>query len=398
MMDCRTFALLLEKPETEWTQEEQRAAEEHAAHCADCRMLLAMGREMRSMDEAEEVPPSFSSSWREKINTEEKKMNGKILSFPWKRTLAAVAAVAVVAVGTTAALLNNREQTGYTTYATKSSYASESAYESGASYSSRMAAGMGANMVADYAEYEMDAATEDAGSVQEAKIIRTVNFTIRTKEYEADYEAIRQLTAQYGGRIESLSTSGDGTANSLRYASFTLRIPSDKLDEFISGARDVGSVSSYSESSEDVSESYYDMQSRLETQKAKLQRLTEMMAKAKNISDLIELESAITDTQYWIDYYTGKMRGYDSRVSDSYVYVTLRELSTAEPVEVRGLTLGERIENALSGSIEMAGEVLEALVVFLVAALPWIVAGAVLVIVLRVVIRRKKNRKKAKEQ
>lgn len=405
-MDHENFALLLDKPEADWTKEEKRAMEEHAATCADCAMLLAMRREMRTMDAEAQVPPSFSSSWRDAVQKEEHTMNRKILQFPWKRTLAGIAAAAVVLVGTTVTFLNNRQnqdiKTQKTTYTYESSYAAEEAYDGGSAYAAKSAArspglGMNAFTETEYDEYASDTVSASENTRQ-AKIIRTVDFTIKTKQYQADYDALRELAARYGGRIESLSTSGDGTVNSLRRASFTLRIPSDQLDAFISGARNVGSVSSYSESSEDVSDSYYDMQTRLETQKAKLQRLTELMAMAEDVSDLIELENAITDTQYWIDYYTGQMNGYDSRVSESTVYISLRELSTAEPVEVRGQTLGERIGSALSGSFELVGEFLQALVVFLVAALPWIAGAVVILLVIRVLVRHRKKVKKAKTE
>jgi len=401
MMDHEKFALLLDTPEADWTPEEKRAMEEHAASCADCAMLLAMRREMRAMDAEAQMPPSFASSWRDELQKEEHKMNGKILQFPWKRTLAGVAAAAVVLVGATATFLNNRNGTpSSVSYKQSSDYAVvEDGYDGG--YYAQRAAGMGMNAAyttAETMEYEMDEAPAAAEGVRQAKIIRTVDLSIRTKEYQADYEALRELTARLGGRIESLSTSGDGTANSLRRATFTLRIPSDRLDEFISGARNVGSVSSYSENSQDVSDSYYDIQTRLETQKTKLQRLTELMAKAEDVSDLIELEDAISDTQYWIDSYTGQLKGYDSRVSDSTVYVKLQELSTAEPVEVRGQTLGERIESALTESFELVGEFLQALVVFLVAALPWAAGAAVILLVIRALVRHHKKVKKAKAE
>ncbi len=379
MMDHEKFALLLDTPEADWTPEEKRAMEEHAASCADCAMLLAMRREMRAMDAEEQMPPSFASSWRDELQKEEHKMNGKILQFPWKRTLAGVAAAAVVLVGATATFLNNRNGTpSSVSYKQSSDYAVvEDGYDGG--YYAQRAAGMGMNAAyttAETMEYGMN----------------------RLCAFPRFYEALRELTARLGGRIESLSTSGDGTANSLRRATFTLRIPSDRLDEFISGARNVGSVSSYSENSQDVSDSYYDIQTRLETQKTKLQRLTELMAKAEDVSDLIELEDAISDTQYWIDSYTGQLKGYDSRVSDSTVYVKLQELSTAEPVEVRGQTLGERIESALTESFELVGEFLQALVVFLVAALPWAAGAAVILLVIRALVRHHKKVKKAKAE
>ena len=71
MMDCRTFSLLLDTPEAERTPEQVREMEAHAAECRDCALLLAIQREMRCMDEEEEIPAAFSASWRERIRAEE---------------------------------------------------------------------------------------------------------------------------------------------------------------------------------------------------------------------------------------------------------------------------------------------------------------------------------------
>ncbi|MBQ9198098.1 MAG: DUF4349 domain-containing protein [Clostridia bacterium] len=399
MMDCRTFALLPDTPETEWTAAQRAEMEAHAATCPDCAALLALKREMRAMDEEVTVPETLSASWRKAIREEDQKKMSKIKTFPWKRALAYAAAFVVVAIGT-ASVYNNSDW-GKGGVSANSTAQRSALYEDGytADYDAgNAAAASGAmlKMTADMAEPTLEYAEEEAADG--SKIIRNVNLTVRTQEYEKDYEAIRQLVAEAGGRIESLSMSGDGTAYSLRRANFTLRIPSNVLDDFVNGARKVGSVSAYSESSEDVSASYYDTQTRLETQRAKLQRLTELMEKAEDVSDLIEIEGAISDAQYWIDYYTGQLKSYDSRVNDSYVYLTLREISSASAADNKELTLGERIVNAVKASLETAGEVLLSLVIFLIAALPWLLALAAVILVIRVIVRRRRNKRKEKAE
>ncbi|MBQ2028258.1 MAG: DUF4349 domain-containing protein [Clostridia bacterium] len=405
-MDCRTFSLLLDTPEAERTPEQVREMEAHAAECRDCALLLAIQREMRCMDEEEEIPAAFSASWRERIRAEEE--NKTMSRFPWKKVLAYAAAFVFVAVGTAVSYNNGWGTAGKNANQTaaRTTYTNDGAADYGVTsgtYLNSKVAGTSASyeapmMLADsYASEEM-AAEEASGGEREAKIVRTVNFTVRTQQYEQDYDEIRMLVEEYGGRIESLNTSGDGTAYSLRRANYTLRIPSQRLEAFLDAAKGVGNVSNYSESSEDVSENYYDMQSRLETQEAKLQRLNEMLAKAKNISDLIELEEAISDTQYWIDYYTGRMRGYDSRVADSYVYITLREINNADAAEQKELSLGERIVNAVKASLEAAGEMLQAFVIFFIAALPWLIVLAGIVLVIRAVVRSRRKHRKAAEK
>ena len=178
----------------------------------------------------------------------------------------------------------------------------------------------------------------------------------------------------------------------MRYAHFTLRVPSDKLDAFLGSAKNVGVATSYSEHSEDVSSTYYDIAARLETQQAKMTRLNELLGQATNMSDLIEIESAISDTQYQIDRYTGQLKGYDSRINDSYVYVSLQEITSADMTEMDNVTLKERIVNAVKASVEAMGEFAQAAAVFAVAALPWCAVLAVAVIVIKAIrrVRRKK--------
>ena len=111
------------------------------------------------------------------------------------------------------------------------------------------------------------------------------------------------------------------------------------------------------------------------------------------MSDLIEIESAVADAQYYIDRYTSQLKSYDGRVDYSTVRATVREVKVTEMKEV---TLGERIGEGIRDSLSAFGEFLEDMAVFLAAALPWLAAAA-LVIVLWVIIRKRKKAKKAKK-
>lgn len=74
------------------------------------------------------------------------------------------------------------------------------------------------------------------------KLIRTVSLTIRTAQYDEDLDALTQLVKNVGGYIESTYQSGDRENCSTRSSSMTLRIPSEKLDEFLNGLDGVGRV------------------------------------------------------------------------------------------------------------------------------------------------------------
>ena len=156
------------------------------------------------------------------------------------------------------------------------------------------------------------------------KLIRTASLTIRTAQYDADLDALTQLVKNVGGYIESTYQSGDRENGSTRSSSMTLRIPPEKLDEFLNGLDGVGRVVDRSESSTDMTVQYADNEARLATLRAKMERLNELLEKAETVEDLISIESAIADTQYSIDSYETRQRTIDRQVDMSEVDIYLR--------------------------------------------------------------------------
>ena len=227
------------------------------------------------------------------------------------------------------------------------------------------------------------------------KLIRTASLTIRTAQYDADLEALTQLISSVGGYIESTYQSGDLESGSARSNSMTLRIPSDKLDEFLNGLDSVGRVVDRSESSTDMTVQYADNEARLATLRAKMERLNELLEKAETVEDLISIESAIADTQYSIDSYETRQRTIDRQVDMSEVDVYLREDSPVETTSEMGL--GERISRAFQTSVEDFGQFLRNMLVFLVMALPALGLIAVVTAAVLLIRRAKKKRTKAKE-
>jgi len=237
----------------------------------------------------------------------------------------------------------------------------------------------------DSALYGMENAAEETTE----KIIRTVSFTIKTLEYDADLQAIQDIAAGMGGRMEYLSANGEKNSTVLRNAYLTLRIPSEKLDDFIAGAQGVGALTSLTQQSQNISESYYDTAARLETQKQKMDRLNVLLAEAENIADLIEIESAIADTQYWIDHYTGQLNHYDDQVDYSTVNVSLQEVKVAVSEEA---SLFQRIWSALQDSFTEGVAFLGDMVVFVIAAAPWLILAGLVVFAVKKIWKKKKEK------
>lgn len=386
-MDCKTFALLLDVSPEERGKEQMRQMLSHAARCPQCAALQTLLDDCKALDAQEEMPSEFTMGWRMKVRREEAMEKKRTTRQNWQRALATAAAVVFVFGGATLSYINGwglpaGEQSSQAQYTARSSAAGSNLT---ANYSYKESADADSVMLAS-------AKTTDSMQ-QEAKIIRTIDYTIKTQAFDADYEKIQQMAADCGGRVESLNVSGDVLSGDTRYAYFTLRIPAEKLEDFLSGAKTVGAATAYSEYTQDVSDTYYDIEARLATQQAKMERLNELLSQATTMSDLIEIESAISDTQYQIDRYQGQLNSYDSKINYSYVYVSLQELSDEAAAQLPDVSLGQRIVNAVKESVKGMGEFAEAAAVFVVAALPWCAVLAVVVIAVKI-IRRVSRKKK----
>lgn len=250
-----------------------------------------------------------------------------------------------------------------------------------------------------YAVQESSASTNGAGAVDggtEAaagqKLVRTASLTLRTTAFETGLENVQALLDSLGGYVENLYEYGDVESGDTRTASLSMRVPSENLDAFLDGMEGVGRVTDRSESVTDMTVQYTDNQTRLETLYAKRERLNQLMAQAQEVSDLIELETAIADTQYEIERYETSQRDIDRRVDMSAVNVTLLEESPAQSATAEDIGLGERLGAALKASLRWLGGFLRNMLVFVTMILPVAVPVAAIAAVVWLVVRRRSPR------
>lgn len=181
-----------------------------------------------------------------------------------------------------------------------------------------------------WAEAAMDAA-DTAGGVdfsavrRNAKLILNADLSLETQDFEKSAADIEKMTAEAGGYIESSGTYGDTGSRS---ANYTLRVPQEKFEQFYAQLGENMHVVSRSRSSEDVTEQYTDIETRLATLQTKHERLLSLLEKADKMEDIIALENALADCEYEIDSLTGSKRRYDDLVGFSTFYINLREVQT----------------------------------------------------------------------
>lgn len=179
--------------------------------------------------------------------------------------------------------------------------------------------------VSDAAADTANGAADFSAVRQNAKLILNADLSLETQTFEQSAADIEKMTAEAGGYIESSSfygSTGDRTAN------YTLRVPQEKYEQFFAQFGEKMHVVSSTRSSEDITEQYTDIETRLATLQTKHERLLALLEQATKMEDIVSLENALSDCEYEIDSLTGSKRHYDDLVGFSTFYVYLREVQT----------------------------------------------------------------------
>ncbi len=230
------------------------------------------------------------------------------------------------------------------------------------------------------------------------KLIKTVNLSLQTTEFNSVLESISARTTELGGYIESSSVSGNSYYyESTRYAYYTIRIPSDRLDEFVDVVGDLGNVTYKSESVEDVTLEYTDVESRKTALETEQERLLELLEEAENMEDLLAIESKLSEVRYELESYGSQLRVLDNQVDYSTVYVDVDEVERITETAEKGF-FGQ-IADRFNDSLYSVGKGLRNFVIVFVGSLPvlavWAVVIAVIVLILRRIFRGRKDKKAA---
>lgn len=221
------------------------------------------------------------------------------------------------------------------------------------------------------------------------KIIYNATLWLETKQYDQASADLLEAASQAGAYVQSSESNGSAERGD-RSVYYTLRVPADNYSEFLNAAAQAANLVRRSESSQDVTAEYVDLEARLASLEQQRQRLDELAAKAESLEDLLAIEQQRSEVQYQIESYTGQMNVLQDQISYSTVEVYLDEVTELTPQSPNFLS---RVGSAFRGSWNGFVSVVQELVIGLIYLLPFLVVAAV-VIVLVVLLARRAARKR----
>ena len=230
----------------------------------------------------------------------------------------------------------------------------------------------------------------------EQKLIKTVNMSAETTEFDTLVADVRAKTESAGGYVENSDVGGDYGMDMTRYAYLVLRIPADKLDDFVGEVKNASNVRTFGESTEDVTLQYTDLDTHIKALREELDALFSMMEQATSMEDILAIQSQITEVRYEIENYESQLRVYDNQVIYSTVYLDLYEVNRES--SAAGTTFGDRVKIKFNDNLYQMGQGFQNFMVGLLGGLPILLPIVVICVVVVVVLRKIWKKRKSGRQ
>lgn len=202
------------------------------------------------------------------------------------------------------------------------------------------------------------------------KIIYSANISIETTSFDDTINKLAELVASSNGYIESNSINKSSYyaiqsgESGYRNAYYTIRIPVEYFNDIISAVSELGNIPYSNIYTDNVSKQYYDTESRLNNYTLQEERLLELLDEASSVSDIIEIESQLSEVRYQIESLQTTLNNLDNEISYSTIYLDISEvgkISSKSPA-----TFGYRLLNSLKNGFDFIID----LALWLVGAIP----------------------------
>lgn len=151
------------------------------------------------------------------------------------------------------------------------------------------------------------------------QIIKNATLRFETSDLTATYNQVNTALKKYNATINNDS---EGKDYNTIFRNLTIRVPSKNFDAFI---KDVSNGVNYFDtkeiSSDDVTEEYIDVKSRIKTKKALEERYLELLKKATKVSEMLEVEEQLSQIREEIESKEGRLKYIQDRVATSTISI-----------------------------------------------------------------------------
>ena len=138
-----------------------------------------------------------------------------------------------------------------------------------------------------------------------------------------------------------------------------IRVPSEKFGDATGRLGEIGTITDRTIEVRDVTDSFYDLKTRLDNARALAGRLRELLKKTQDIKQAVVIETKLKELQTEIDTLSGKVRLLANRISYSRIVLKFTPTITYQPARLKlKLPIGWLDELGLNRLMQFHGSAL----------------------------------------
>lgn len=246
------------------------------------------------------------------------------------------------------------------------------------------------------AELEADAPAANLPPDTPRKIVYTADLQLLVEDLTPVQESIEKLVKEHKGFVAQREISGSPPARTGRWK---VRIPTTAFDAFVAAVAGLGEIQKNKVDSSDVTEEFYDLQTRIRNKKVEEEELLKLQKEATNrlqkeptakMADVLAVREKVEQARTEIERMQGKLNLLASLTEFTTVSIMVYERKAYVPplAPTFTTTLGRTFGSSVDALVTFA----QGIVIFVVALVPWLPVIAVIVIPLWLLIRRAARR------
>lgn len=162
----------------------------------------------------------------------------------------------------------------------------------------------------------------------ETKIIKTGNLRFESSDLESSFQTIQKSVTKHKAIIQNDNSGKDDYSV---YRNFTIRIPNQDFDAFISEiSQGVSHFDRKEISQQDVTEEFIDIEARMNAKKKLEARYLQLLTKANKVSEMLEIEKQLAEIREEIEAKEGQLKYMQNQVSMSTVSIEMYTYNASE--------------------------------------------------------------------
>jgi len=197
------------------------------------------------------------------------------------------------------------------------------------------------NDYGDYSDAELPPVSE------ERMIVRNGDISLVVKDVPEAQDEISGLAVRLGGWVVNSNIYGEEAE---MRGWISIRIPSEQFDQTLAELRAMAvRVTSESTSTQDITEEYVDLESRLRNAEATETQYLALLNRAEAVEDILKIYDSLSRIRYEIEQIKGRMQYLEQISAMSQISVNLTPELSLRPLVPPGWSANETLNSAIRG-------------------------------------------------